>query len=358
MRLADPDEYSIPRAFVSINPSEKDMDLWAAMDKMADDTALVFANGLPYEVMVDGAYQKVAANQPPSSVAPFEKRRDKLGTTHHEAGTLAMGDSALTSVTNTDGRLHFSPNTYVAGPALFPTIGSPNPMLTGVALARRMGDTIVPAPTPFQPEAGFTSAFNGYDMSKWSMSKITNQAPDKSNPGRFLIVDRTMEYTTGNDLGLLWYTEPMPPNYILRLQWLRWDEAGNSGVFVRFPNPNTKGYNNTAYVAVDFGFEVQIDELGTPDGADKHLTGAVYNEDNQDFTRQQAKPAGEWNDFEILIEGLSYTVFLNGQQTTRFTNSNPERGFPGTQNTPSYIGFQGHFESRVAFRNIRFRPLP
>ena len=47
-----------------------------------------------------------------------------------------------------------------------------------------------------------------------------------------------------------------------RLQWLRWDQWGNSGVFVRFPNPNTKGYNNTAYVAIDFGFEVQIDEAG------------------------------------------------------------------------------------------------
>ena len=358
IRLVGPDEHGVPRAFVSINPSEKDMNLWAAMDKMADDTALVFANGLPYEVMVDGAYQRVAANQPPSSVAPFGKRRDKLGTTHHEAGTLAMGDSPLNSVTDTDGRLHFSPNTYVAGPALFPTIGSPNPMLTGVALARRMADAIIPAPTPFQPEAGFTSAFNGYDMSKWSMSKITNQTPDNSNPGRFLIVDRTLEYTTGNDLGLLWYTEPMPTNYILRLQWLRWDEGGNSGVFVRFPNPNTKGYNNTAYVAVDFGFEVQIDELGTPDGADKRLTGAIYNEDNQDFTRQQAKPAGQWNDFEILVEGQNYTVFLNGQQTTRFTNSNSARGLPGTPNDPSYIGFQGHFGSRVAFRNIRFRPLP
>lgn len=358
IHLTGSDEFSVPRAFVSINPSAKDMALWDAMDKMADDAALVFANGLPYEVMVDGAYQRVAANQPPSSVAPFVKRRDKLGTTHHEAGTLAMGDSPLDSVTNTDGRLHFSPNTYVIGPALFPTIGSPNPMLTGVALARRMGDTIVPAPTPFQPEAGFIPAFNGYDMSKWSMSKIINQAPDKSNPGRFLIVDGTLEYTTGNDLGLLWYTEPMPPNYILKLQWLRWEEGGNSGIFVRFPNPNTKGYNNTAYVAVDFGFEVQIDELGMPDGEDKRLTGAIYNEDNQDFTRQQAKPAGQWNDFEIVVEGQTYTVFLNGQQTTRFTNSNPARGLPGTATDPGYIGFQGHLGSRVAFRNVRFSPLP
>jgi hypothetical protein len=57
------------------------------------------------------------------------------------------------------------------------------------------------APTPFTPEAGFTSLLNGFDVSKWSMSKIKNQAPDKSNPGSFLVVDGTLEYMTGNDQG-------------------------------------------------------------------------------------------------------------------------------------------------------------
>jgi choline dehydrogenase-like flavoprotein len=356
--LTGSDEYGLPRAFVSINPSAKDNGLWDAMDSTADDAALVFANGQPYEVLVDGAYQKVAANQKASTVVPFAKRRDGLGTTHHECGTLAMGDDPNKSVTNGDGRFHFSPNTYVAGPAIFPTIGSPNPMLTGVALARRTGDIIVPAPTPFTPEAGFTSLFNGFDMSKWSMSKIKNQAPDKSNPGSFIVVDGTLEYTTGNDLGLLWHTDPMPPNYVLRLQWLRWDDAGNSGVFVRFPNPNTKGYNNTAYVGVDFGYEIQIDEFGAPDGAPKHKTGALYNEDNQTFTLQAAKSAGQWNDYEIIVNGQNYTVLLNGQQTTKFVNLNPNRGLQSTPNAPSHIGLQGHFSSRVAFRNVRFKALP
>jgi hypothetical protein len=314
----------------------------------------VFANGHPYQVLVGGAYEQAAANQPPAQILPFVRRRDGLGSTHHECGTLAMGTDKATSVTNSDGRLHASTNTYVIGPALFPTIGSPNPMLTGVALARRMADHLVPAPKPFKAEPGFTSIFDGFNMSKWSMSKIKNQAPNKSDPGRFLIVDGTLEYTTGNDLGLLWYTDPMPPNYILRLQWLRWDDRGNSGVFVRFPNPNSKGYDNTAYVAIDFGFEVQIDEHGEPDGADKHATGAIYNEDSQTITRRAAKRAGQWNDFEIHVEGQTYTVALNGQQVTKFTNSDPGRGLPAL----AHVGLQGHFGSRVAFRHIRFKKLP
>jgi choline dehydrogenase-like flavoprotein len=353
-----PDEFGLPRAFVKINPTAKDQALWDAMDKTADDAALVFANGQPYQVLVDGAYQQVAANTAANTVIPFAKRRDGLGTTHHEGGTLVMGDDPTKSVTNANARFHFSPNTYAAGPALHPTVGSPNPMLTGVALARRLGDHIVPPPAPFAPEAGFTSLFDGFDMSKWSMSKITNQPPEKSNPGSFIVVDSTLESTPGNDLGLLWHTDAMPANYVLRLQWLRWDDHGNSGVFIRFPNPNSKGYNNTAYVGVNFGFEVQIDEFGEPDGLPKHKTGAVYDQDGQTLTQKPAKAAGQWNDFEITVVGQDYTVKLNGDQVAKFTNTDPNRGKPSAPGAPSFIGLQSHFGSRVAFRNIRFKQLP
>jgi hypothetical protein len=47
-------------------------------------------------------------------------------------------------------------------------------------------------------------------------------------------------------------------------------------VFVRFPDPAGKNYDNTAFVGVDLGFEVQIDQLGQPDGAGIPLAGAIY----------------------------------------------------------------------------------
>jgi len=50
----------------------------------------------------------------------------------------------------------------------------------------------------------------------------------------------------------------------------------NSGVFVAFPYPEQRSYDNTAYVAIDLGFEIQIDELARPDGASIHRTGAIY----------------------------------------------------------------------------------
>lgn len=51
-----------------------------------------------------------------------------------------MGDNVADSVTDGFGRIHDTTNCFCASPAIFPTGGSPNPMLTGVALARRTAD--------------------------------------------------------------------------------------------------------------------------------------------------------------------------------------------------------------------------
>jgi len=133
-------------------------------------------------------------------------------------------------------------------------------------------------------------------------------------------------------------------------------------VLVRFPNPDSKGYLNTAYVGVHFGFEVQIDELGAPDGADLHKTGAIYNEPNQAFALRPARPVGQWNQYEIRVQDQTYTVFLNGNQVTSFTfhgdPNRPDRGLPSTPNAPRFIGLQAHpGAGRVMFRNLQLQPL-
>jgi choline dehydrogenase-like flavoprotein len=247
------DEYGVARAFVSINPSAEDQILWNAMDKAADDAALVFAAGQPYEVLVGGIFRPVAAGQPAAAVAPFAGRRDGLGTTHHEAGVLSMGDDPSTSVTNGDARFHRVPNLYAAGPSLFPTVGSPNPMLTGTALARRLADHIA---ARFVPDPGFTSLFDGASLNGWQMSTIHNQ-PGRDDPGHFVVTNGSLVTQPGSDLGLLWHTQPTSANFVLKLQWRRWRDDDNSGVFVRFPHPDSEGYDNTAFVAVDFGLEVR-----------------------------------------------------------------------------------------------------
>lgn len=335
------DENGMPRAYVKIHPSTRDFVLWNAMEQAAADVAQAFAGNGPFEIIANG--------------------RDGLGTTHHEAGTLWMGEDPNTSVTNPDGQFHFVTNAYVAGPATFPSLGSPNPMLTGTALARRLGNHLKHA-LP-QPELGYTLLFdgtttdkvtlpNGQIINEWKMSMIKNQ-PGRNDPGRFTIVDGALESVTGNDLGLL-YTEIPYEDYSLKLEWLSWREDDNSGIFIRFSDPESKGYSNNAFVAVDFGIEIQIDALARNDGAAIHKTGAIYGlQGPQDPNNLPVNPVGQWNQYEIQAKGNQFKIFLNGQLITDYTNLDPNRAV-GT--APGFIGLQTH-TGRVAFRNIQIKPL-
>jgi choline dehydrogenase-like flavoprotein len=359
------DEYGLPRALVNIVPSAQDLVLWDAMDKASDEVAKIFANGQPFEVLAPNKFWiAVNAGTDLATLIPYTYqdnanspgRRDRLGTTHHEAGTLAMGTNPNTSVTNPDGRFHDVANVYALGPSIFPTVGSPNPMLTGTALARRLADKIA-LYTPVPPQPGFTRLFDGKDTSKWKMSTIKDQPIGKDDPGRFIVVNGTLESIPGNEIGLLWYTVPMPINYILRLEWLRFREDDNSGIFLRFPNPDSKNYNNTAYVGVNFGFEVQIDQSGSPDGASIHRTGAIYN--FQSASSLPALPVGKWHQYEIQVVGQTYTITLNGQQVNQFTFLG-DVAFPDRARTDlsTFIGLQSHpGASHVAFRNIEYKAI-
>jgi choline dehydrogenase-like flavoprotein len=332
------DEYGVPRAFVTMQATQKDGDLWNVMDTAMMQVANVFANGQPMQIL--------------------QQNRDGLGTTHHETGTLWMHTDPARGVTAPDGRLHFTENLYAAGPCLFPSIGSPNPMLTGIALARRTGDLIM-TPSAFAPDAGFTALFDGRTRGDWKMSTIRNQ-PGRDNPGTFLIRRGAFESQPGTDVGLMWLDRPTPPRYVLRLQWMTTAPDDNSGVFVAFPNPEGENYDNAAYVGVNFGFEVQIDNLGQPDGAPIHRTAAIYSFKGPTDGPVAVRPAGEWTDYEITVDGADFTVALNGSVVNRFhfagDPQSPRRGLASTPQEPRFIGLQTH-TGRVQFRNIQWRAL-
>ena len=126
----------------------------------------------------------------------------------------------------------------------------------------------------------------------------------------------------------------------------------NSGVFVRFRNPEATGYYNPAWSAVYIpgmpatpsGFEIQIDNTASPDGRSKHKTGAVYAvnypNDPPDDVQLPPSVAGDsvnpqtaqvlaWNQYRIEVQGDVITVNLNGVNSAKYTNTDPNRGrFP------------------------------
>jgi hypothetical protein len=151
------------------------------------------------------------------------------------------------------------------------------------------------------------------------VSTIANQ-PGKDNPGRFTIVDGALEAVPDNDLGLFWHTTPTPGDVVLKLEWRTWKLDDNSVVFLRFPRSSSKNYNNTAFVGADFGFEVQIDQLGQPDGAQIHRTGAIYSFAGS--SSMLVKPLGEWNSFEIAVHGVDGVRIADASIMLRVTTGN------------------------------------
>ncbi|MDP8929178.1 MAG: DUF1080 domain-containing protein, partial [Actinomycetota bacterium] len=366
------DEFGMPRAFVGINQqtlnntainylTEWDRQLFDTMCKAMVEVARVFDPEL---------------ENPDIWVDP-------LGSTHHEAGTLWMGDDPQRSVTNPYGRFHGVANAFVADLSVLPTVGSANPMLPGIALTRRLAKHLVPEgdgrlpgdPTPIRPyqvdpeketpvtfpelaaedSEGFQPLFDGRSIAFWRMA----------GKGQPFVVGDSLQLMPGNDLGLLWCTIPTPADFVLRLEWFLAprDDAEvfveNSGVFVRFPHPDSKGFHNPAWVPVFHGFEIQIDPQGrAPDGrldVAEFRTGAVYSFAGPDH-RPDA-PAGRWNRMEIRAQGQTYHVSINDQQTAEFTYDGDDRGQPSTDQTPRYIGVQAYGGAKAAFRNIRIKQL-
>ena len=105
----------------------------AAIVRLAQTIAGLSAD---IEYRYDNAWQ----TQPFPLNRPFPEWHRGLGTTYHEAGTLWMGDNPATSVTNDVGRFHHITNAYTCDQSIFSTVGSVNPALTGLTLARRLAE--------------------------------------------------------------------------------------------------------------------------------------------------------------------------------------------------------------------------
>jgi choline dehydrogenase-like flavoprotein len=131
------DEFGAPRAYVHLALAPVDALTWQAMDQAAVKLAQGIAGSLgDIEYLYDGAWQSL----PFPLARAFPEWHRGLGTTYHESGTLWMGDNPATSVTDTLGRFHHVTNAFACDQSLFPSVGSVNPALTGLTLARRLAE--------------------------------------------------------------------------------------------------------------------------------------------------------------------------------------------------------------------------
>ncbi|MFJ4926768.1 ThuA domain-containing protein [Streptomyces sp. NPDC088736] len=187
-----------------------------------------------------------------------------------------------------------------------------------------------------RPENGYRPLFDGTaaSLTEWR----------QAGPGGFaLSPDGTL--TSSGGLGMLWYAGSAFGSYSLKLDW-KVDGDDNSGVFVGFPA------SDDPWSAVDHGLEVQIDATDTPD----RTTGAVYGFRSADLRKRDRalNPPGEWNTYEIRVEGERLRVRLNGVAINDYTNTDPARSL-----RDGHLGIQNHgADDQVSFRNVRIKELP
>jgi Domain of Unknown Function (DUF1080) len=177
----------------------------------------------------------------------------------------------------------------------------------------------------------FTYLFNGHSIDGWCMV----------GRGKFVLVKDDGSLRSEGGMGLLWYAKKKYKDFVLKVDWKVSRKNDNSGVFIRFSNPD-----NDPLIAVNTGYEIQIDDMAMPDGNPLHKTGAIYNFASP--SNAASKPVGQWNTFEIEATGQKYSVILNDVKVI------PE--FKGNRFTEGYIGLQNHdADSYVSFKNIRIK---
>lgn len=318
---------------------------------------------------IENGNLEVIREQDTSPVEYMGGGTDGIGTTYHESGSLWMGSDFAKSVTDSFGRFHHVSNAYCVDQALFPTVGSANPVLTGIALSRRIAESIIGRYTSeafVDDGAEFDTLYHG-DMAAdgWQVvgggSASFFDVFDPDHPILGVGVDNTSPA-----LGVLRYTQEIFRDFILRLEWRAFDISANSGIFLRMPEP----------VALDAPFydssiEVQIDEQGFDPvngiyGSPLHKTGAVYGVFPARLWAAKAvrpRDSGRsvcWNRCEIELQGRNITVRINGCLVSSgvlpplMTIDQPADGL--AKREEGYIGLQCHTEV-VQFRNIRIKRL-
>ncbi|MEU6604418.1 ThuA domain-containing protein [Streptomyces shenzhenensis] len=185
-----------------------------------------------------------------------------------------------------------------------------------------------------RPENGYRPLLDGTSLDGWR----------QAGPGSFtLSEDGTLTSTGG--MGMLWYADQSFGAYSLKLDW-KMAGDDNSGVFVGFPP------SDDPWSAVNNGYEIQIDATDVPE----KTTGSVYGFRSADLKKRDRalNPPGEWNTYEIRVEGERLRIWLNGVKINDFTNTDPARSL-----RDGHVGIQNHgADDQVSFRDIRIKELP
>lgn len=162
-------------------------------------------------------------------------------------------------------------------------------------------------------EPGFTSLFNGKDLTGWGYRTNSFDGQTRSIDGRYEVKDGVLvvnEIITPRTFSKMWTTREFPTDFILRLQF-RAGIMGDSGIYLREPQLQCRDY---------------------------HRMGPY--KDLRDYRPQ------EWNDIEVVVKDNVAFATCNGE-VLEAAMKLPKTGPIGLE------GDLGVFE----YRNIRIKEL-
>ena len=165
---------------------------------------------------------------------------------------------------------------------------------------------------------GWIALFDGETFFGWRPQKAAN----------FRVVDRAIVVDSGEQCLLC--TTTQFSDYVLKVEF-QCDEKTNSGIFLR-TSPKPRNVTKEC-------FELNIAPPDNP-----FPTGSLVGRKKY----ADHKPDGMWHQYEVIMNGNHVTVILDGNTVLEYED--PEatgRGFIGLQ----------HNSGRVAFRNVKLKPL-
>lgn len=214
-----------------------------------------------------------------------------------------------------------------------------------IAIGLALLSGIPASPGAASTQDGWTPLFNGKDMSGWTFH-LDKKGDNKDGTMRmedvWSVADGVIT-CKGKPAGYIRTTADYK-NYVLKLEWRFPEKPGNSGVLLRMVGddkvwPKSIEAQLMSGKAGDFWL-IDGMKLDTPADRVDQKTPRHRN-----HVKPNEKPVGEWNEYEITVDGGKVTLKVNGEVLNEGT---------GAEELAGKICLQSE-GAAIQFRNIRIQ---
>ncbi len=198
-------------------------------------------------------------------------------------------------------------------------------LLAGLTLPAVMADDAMDlnAVSKEEKDAGFVSMFNGKDFTGWRFEG--KESPPKELPENWSVADGLIKLSGGGKPNL--GSAKAYGDFEMKFEWRAVKEKYNSGFFIRS------------------GEKVGANQINLAKGSEGAFIGGKLI--NSTPVPKLQKPAGEWNEWRVLVVGEKVTFWCNGELAWEGSGIQPKEG---------YIGLQAE-GAALEFRKLRIREV-